>query len=79
MVKPDDTVSRVSYPAGSETLSMRRRSVYGTWEAPVGLWAKSCMSQRATREPRWGYAVSDGGGVGQGSSTEETYEQDSET
>ena len=45
MVKPDDTVSRVSYPAGSETLSMRRRSVYGTWEAPVGLWAKSLWSR----------------------------------
>ena len=57
---------------------MRRRSVYGTWEAPVGLWAKSLWSHRATREPLWGYAVSDGGGVGQGHSTEETYEQNRE-
>jgi len=64
----------VGDPQHAETFSVRN---LGGPRRPLS--EEFFWSHRATREPRWGYAVSDGGGVGQGRSTEETYEQDRET
>ena len=72
--KSGPTPRGVGDPQHAETFSVRN---LGGPRRPLG--EEFVVAHRATREPRWGYAVSDGGGVGQGRSTEETYEQDSET